>query len=580
MANLHPTATVREKPRLWIDALILGGFVAIFFGVAQVASEWKHPLNQSTPIDLRLSQVPEYALFSFVRGWLAYFVSLVFTLVVASWAYYDHRAHRFILPALDILQSIPVTAFLAPLFLVAMSLFPHSNTGLELACIMTIFTGQVWNMVFSYYDSLKAIPADFRMLAKLYNLNWWQRFWRVELPFGAQGLLYNSMVSMAGGWFFLSLSESPQIGSQTLRVPGIGSYFKEAVDKQNGTAQVMAIVAMGVIIIIMDRLIWWPLIVWSRKFKMDDFGGSRSPKNSLQLWLSRSAFVQATGGVWVKFTNWLVGPPLPVSAATSLVEVGAVPPPKSKIGRYVYITAVSCIVALLAWGAYKLVLLLLPVTGKDWLEILGDTGISFLRVTAALALGTLWTVPFGVWIGLNPKLSGRLQPFIQFVASFPAPMLYPWLFALVLLVHGTLQWGAVLLILFGTQWYILFNVAAAAAAIPNDIISCAEILRLKGWRKWKQFLLPAILPGLVTGWITAAGGAWNATIVSEYGVQVGNKLYNATGLGAYLGKAIEDYNFSRLTAAVLVMSVIVVGINRTVWKRIQAIANDRCRFIT
>jgi NitT/TauT family transport system permease protein len=580
MANLHPTATVREKPRLWIDALILGGFVAIFFGAAQVASEWKHPLNQSTPIDLSLSQVPEYALFSFVRGWLAYFVSLVFTLVVASWAYYDHKAHRFILPALDILQSIPVTAFLAPLFLVAMSLFPHSNTGLELACIMTIFTGQVWNMVFSYYDSLKAIPADFRMLAKLYNLNWWQRFWRVELPFGAQGLLYNSMVSMAGGWFFLSLSESPQIGSQSLRVPGIGSYFKEAVDKQNGTAQVMAIVAMGIIIIIMDRLIWWPLIVWSRKFKMDDFGGSRSPKNSLQLWLSRSAFVQATGGVWVKFTNWLVGPPLPVSAATSLVEIGAVPPPKSKIWRYVYIAAVSCIVALLAWGAYRLVLLLVPVTGKDWLEILGDTGISFLRVTAALAIGTLWTVPFGVWIGLNPKLSGRLQPFIQFVASFPAPMLYPWLFALVLLVHGTLQWGAVLLILFGTQWYILFNVAAAAAAIPNDIISCAEILRLKGWRKWKQFLLPAILPGLVTGWITAAGGAWNATIVSEYGVQVGNKLYNATGLGAYLGKAIEDYNFSRLTAAVLVMSVIVVGINRTVWKRIQAIANDRCRFIT
>jgi NitT/TauT family transport system permease protein len=220
-----------------------------------------------------------------------------------------------------------------------------------------------------------------------------------------------------------------------------------------------------------------------------------------------------------------------------------------------------------------------PVTLRDWTEILGDTGISFLRVMAAIIIGTLWTVPFGVWIGLNPKLSGRLQPFIQFVASFPAPMLYPWLFALVLLVHGTLQWGAVLLILFGTQWYILFNVAAAAAAIPNDIISCAAILRLSGWRRWKQFLIPAILPGLVTGWITAAGGAWNATIVSEYAVQVGAKLYNARGLGAYLGKAIDDNNFSRLTAAVIVMSVIVVGVNRTVWKRIQAIANDRCRFI-
>jgi NitT/TauT family transport system permease protein len=580
MVNLQPTATVREKPRVWIDILILGGFVAVFFGAAQVASEWRHPLNQSDPIDLSLSHVPKYALFSFVRGWLAYFVSLVFTLVVASWAYYDQRAHKYILPALDILQSIPVTAFLAPLFLVAMSLFPKSNVGLELACIITIFTGQVWNMVFSYYDSLKAIPGDFRMLAKLYNLNWWQRFWRVELPFGAQGLLYNSMVSMAGGWFFLSLSESPQIGSQSLRVPGIGSYFKEAVDKQDSTAQVMAIVAMGIIIVIMDRLIWWPLIVWSRKFKMDDFGGSRSPKNRVQLWLSRSAFVQATEGLWLSFKDWMVGPSIPVTEATSLVEVGAPLPEKSKFWRIVYLSAVWAIIGLLGWGAYKLVLLLLPMKGADWLDILGDTALSFVRVMAALAIGTLWTVPFGIWIGLNPKISGRLQPFIQFVASFPAPMLYPWLFAMVLFVHGTLQWGAVLLILFGTQWYILFNVAAAAAAIPNDIISCAEILRLKGWRRWRQFLLPAVLPGLVTGWITAAGGAWNATIVSEYAVQVGNKLYNAKGLGAYIGKAMEDYNFSRLTAAVLVMSVIVVGINRTVWKRIQAIANDRCRFIT
>jgi len=579
MSNLRPTATVRERPKIWIDVLVLGGFVAIFFSGAQVAAEWRHPLNVQTPIDLTLSALPKYALFSFARGWMAYFVSLAFTLVVASWAYYDHRAQRIVLPALDILQSIPVTAFLAPFFLAFMSLFPRSNTGLELACILTIFTGQVWNMVFSYYDSLRGIPADFRMLAKLYNLNWWQRFWRVELPFGAQGLLYNSMVSMAGGWFFLSMSEAPQIGKDSIRVPGLGSYFKEAIDKQNSKAQMMAIVAMGVVIVVVDRLIWWPLIVWSRKFKLDDFGGSRSPKSGLQLWLSRSASVQAIGAVLQVFKTWVLGPPIPPSEATSLIEPGTPPPKKSRWGKYVYVAAISIILGLLAWGGYHLVLLLLPVTGADWVEILGDTGISFLRVTAAIVIGTLWTVPFGVWIGLNPKLSGKLQPFIQFVASFPAPMLYPWLFAIVLFLHGTLQWGAVLLILFGTQWYILFNVAAAAAAIPNDIISCSEILHLSGWRRWRQFLLPAILPGLVTGWITAAGGAWNATIVSEYAVQVGSKLYNAKGLGAYLGKAIEDYNFSRLTAAVIVMSVVVVGINRTVWKRIQAIANDRCRFI-
>ncbi len=570
-----------ERTRIWTDLLVLGGFVALFFGIAQIAQEWRHPLKDPIPIDLSLRELPKYALFSFARGWIAYFVSLIFTVLVASWAFYDKRAHRYILPALDILQSIPVLAFLPPFFLALVALFPRSNTGLELACILTIFTGQVWNMVFSYYDSLRGIPGDFRMLAKLYNFTWWQRFWRVELPFGAQPLLYNSMVSMAGGWFFLSLSEAPPlINGVSFRVPGLGSYFKEAMDKGNVSAQILAIVAMGTVILIVDRLIWWPLVVWSRKFKLDDFGGNRSAKNALQLWLARSGTVQAMAAVGQRFKAWLLGPAVPPSEETSLIEPGAPLPKQGWVGRAVYLTFVWALVCVLAWGCFRMVLMLKPVTRSDWTEILSDTGLSFMRVIAAVLIGTLWTVPLGVWIGLNPKLSGRLQPFIQFVASFPAPMLYPWLFALVLFVHGNLQWGSVLLILFGTQWYILFNVAASAAAIPNDIVSCAEILHLSGWQRWKKFLLPAVLPGLVTGWITAAGGAWNATIVAEYAVQAGDKLYNATGLGAYIGKATDDNNFSRLTAAVLVMSAVVVGINRSVWKRIQAIANDRCRFIT
>lgn len=291
-----------------MDLLVLGGFVALFFSVVQITQEWRHPLKDPVPIDLSLSALPKYALFSFARGWIAYFVSLVFTLLVASWAFYDRRAHRYIIPALDILQSIPVLAFLPPFFLALVALFPHSNTGLELACILTIFTGQVWNMVFSYYDSLRGIPGDFRMLAKLYNFSWWQRFWRVELPFGAQGLLYNSMVSMAGGWFFLSLSEAPPlINGVSFRVPGLGSYFKEAMDKGNVTAQILAIVAMGIVILVVDRLIWWPLVVWSRKFKLDDFGGSRSPKNSLQLWLARSGSVQAMAAAWQTCRSWFSG---------------------------------------------------------------------------------------------------------------------------------------------------------------------------------------------------------------------------------------------------------------------------------
>jgi NitT/TauT family transport system permease protein len=247
--------------------------------------------------------------------------------------------------------------------------------------------------------------------------------------------------------------------------------------------------------------------------------------------------------------------------------------------RGIYYVFLAILLGLFAFGAQRLILLLGHVPQHEWLVILRDAGFSFMRVIAAVILGTLWTVPFGVWIGLNPRLSGRLQPFIQFAASFPSPMIYPALTLLVLALGGSLQWGAVLLILFGTQWYILFNVAGAAAAIPNDILCAAEILHLKGWARWQKFLIPAVLPGLVTGWITAAGGAWNATIVSEI-VPVHGHTYAATGLGAYISKATDAEDFPRLTAAALVMAVLVVVVNRTVWKRLQSVANDRCRFIT
>jgi NitT/TauT family transport system permease protein len=580
MNESRPSAAVRQEPKFWIDLVVLGALAALFFGLVQITSEWHHPIKSVEPINLALSALPKYALFSFARGWIAYFFSFLFTVLVASWAFYDPRAHRYILPALDILQSIPVLGFLPGLTLALVALFPHSNAGLELACVLAIFTGQVWNMVFSYFDSLRGTPGDFRMLSKLYNLNWWQRFWRLELPFGAQGLLYNSMVSMAAGWFFLSVCEAPPpIDGVSYTVPGLGSYIQAATDNGDTRAKIFGMLAMGIVIIVVDRLIWWPLVVWSRKFKLDDFGGNRAPKNQLQLWLARSLAVQTMSTVWQAFTAKVLGPAIPPSEATSLVVPGGVLPKKNILGRVVYRIFVVGLVALLAWGAYTLFLLLKPVKIGAWEEILADTGYSFLRVIASVLIGTLWTVPLGVWIGLNPKLSSRLQPFIQFAASFPSPMLYPWLVAIVLFAHGTLQTGSVLLILFGTQWYILFNVAASAAAIPNDIISCSEILHLSGWNRWTKFLLPAILPGLVTGWITAAGGAWNATIVSEI-VTVGKTTYTATGLGAYITNASNSNDFSDLTAAVIVMAVVVVAINRLVWKRLQNLANDRCRFIT
>ncbi len=260
---------------------------------------------------------------------------------------------------MDILQSIPVLGFLPGLTLALVALFPHSNAGLELACVLAIFTGQVWNMVFSYYDSLRGTPGDFRMLGKLYNLNWWQRFWRIELPFSAQGLLYNSMVSMAAGWFFLCVCEAPPpVNGVSLRVPGLGSYIQAATDSGDTRAKIFGMLAMGIVIIVVDRLIWWPLVVWSRKFKLDDFGGSRAPKNSLQLWLSRSLAVQAIGAAWQALQAKILGPALPPTEATSLVEPGAPVPEKSRVGLAVYLVVVWSILAVIAWGIFKLFMLL------------------------------------------------------------------------------------------------------------------------------------------------------------------------------------------------------------------------------
>ena len=432
-------------------------------------------------------------------------------------------------------------------------------------------------MAVSYYDSLRGVPADFRMLGRLYGFKWWHRFFKVELPFGAQGLLYNSMVSMAGGWFFLSITEAFKLGDQDFRVPGIGSYMSVAIEHGDVRAQFLGVAAMGLVIVAVDRLVWWPLVVWSRKFKLDDFGSGTVEQSGLQRWLTRSQAVQALTTRFGILFNRLLKPPAP--PGRDGMPAGSGNAPASPLASGLYRLLIGAVLAGLMWGTWRLVLLLGRVSAGDWMEILRCTGISFGRVLVSVALGTLWTVPVGVWICLNPKLSSRLQPFIQFVASFPAPMIYPWILAMVLMVGGSLQWGSIPLIMMGTQWYLLFNVAAAASAVPHDIVSCAELLRLSGWRRWRQFLIPAIFPGLVTGWITAAGGAWNATIVSEY-VQVGDKLYEATGLGAFISRATNDGNFPRLSAAVLVMAVVVVGINRALWKPLQTLANERCRFIT
>ncbi|MEI6034034.1 MAG: ABC transporter permease subunit [Verrucomicrobiae bacterium] len=566
----------RQHPRsLVADALVVCVLGAVLFAILNVAQEWKAPFRAETHIDLSVGKLPEYTLFSLARGCVAMLLSLVFSLGYATWAFYRVRARRILIPLLDILQSIPVLGFMPGLVLALVLIFPTTNLGLELACVLMIFTAQVWNMVFSYYDSLKAVPAEMRQMGILCGYGRIRTFLRIELPFGAQGLIYNGMVSMAGGWFFLTINEAFTLGNKSFQLPGVGSYMSVAIAQGNISAQVAAVVAMGVMIVAVDRLVWWPLVIWSRKFKMEDTASGPRESTLIGRMLARSHFVGSLTAAPSFVASGLkrLLPPSPVILAPKPLREAAAPSPS----RVPYWLVLATIFALSGYGLFELGTMLAKVPGTEWLAIIGDAGITFLRVICALAISSLWTIPIGVWIGLNPKWARTLQPAIQFAASFPAPMLYPLVFSLVLAVGGTLQWGAIILMMLGAQWYILFNVAAGAQAIPSDMIACADIFRFHGWSRWRHFLLPAIFPPLVTGWITSAGGAWNASIVSEY-LQQGDKAYVATGLGAAISEATAAGDFNRLAAAIVVMAVCVVVINRTFWKKLQRKGDLYCRF--
>jgi NitT/TauT family transport system permease protein len=570
---LNPPFSEPDRPRrnLLADVVVFGVLAAVLCAILNVADEWKQPFHATVAIDLSLWKLPQYTLYSMARGWVAMVFSFAFAIAYATWAYYDLRARSVLLPALDILQSIPVLGFLPGLVLALVAIFPNSNFGLELACVLMIFTAQVWNMVFSYYDSLKAVPTEYRQMGMLCGFGPWQTFSKIELPFAAQGLIYNCMVSMAGGWFYLTINEAFTLGNRNFQLPGLGSYMSVAIAQNNIPAQIGAVIAMAVMIVAADRLVWWPLVIWSRKFKIEDTASGPMESTLVQRVLARSHLSDAFGGVQSTVRRAI--PALTAAAAGA----AAIPRPGVRFTRAVYPVLMAALLAVAALGVWKLVAMLADVNFHEWLEIVLATAMTFLRVLSALVLTSLWTIPVGIWIGLNPKVSRVLQPIIQFSASFPAPMLYPLVFGWILAIGGNLGWGAVVLMMLGAQWYVLFNVAAGAQAIPADLVACADIQQLRGWKRWKNFLLPAIFPSLVTGWITSAGGAWNASIVAEY-VQQGGRVFDAFGIGNLISRATDTGNFPVLAASVTMMAVAVVAINRTFWKGLQRTGDLYCRF--
>ncbi len=550
-----------------VDFLVIAGIVGLVVAASRVAGEWRGAPRAEVAIDLSPRALPRYTMFSLARGLLAYALSLAFTLVYGYWAAKDRVAERLLIPLLDILQSIPILGFMPGLVLAMVAVFPGSNIGLELAAVIMMFTGQVWNMTFSFYHSLRAVPDDLREAGIVYRFGWWQRLKWIELPFATMGLVWNSMMSMAGGWFFLMINEAFVLGRHDFRLPGIGSYMSVAVARGDTRAMAYAVVAMVVMIVTLDQLLWRPAVVWAQRFRVEESTQSAPIRSWFLDLLGRSRLLRWTRRVGRQVARSGVAL-LPAAAP----RPAAGPPSRAAdlLSKLVFLL----LVALLGYGAFRLVHLLRALPAQRWPELVGAALLTLGRVLASTAIGTLWALPAGLAIGLSPRLSRLFQPIIQVAASFPAPMLFPLVIAGLDAAHIPLGAGSILLMLLGTQWYILFNIIAGTMAIPSDLKEAATGYRIRGWRRLWWFYIPAVFPYLVTGWVTAAGGAWNASIVAEY-VSFRGRVLSAWGVGSAISRAAEHADFPALAAGVMIMSALVVLFNRTVWRRCYALAETR-----
>jgi NitT/TauT family transport system permease protein len=574
---------VLSRPESFGADLLFVFVIASAFGILMMLSrQMSRPTEAKTIISLSYFALPRYTLLSLGRGFGAYVLSLIFTLIYGTVAAHNRRAEKIMIPALDVLQAIPVLGFLPGVVLAMVYLFPTREMGLEIACIVMIFTAQVWNMTFSFHGSLRAIPQPLREVAAIQRLSGWQIFKLVEVPASMIGLVWNSMMSMAGGWFFLTVNEAFTLGDRDFRLPGIGSYMQEAINRNDPRRMIAAIVAMIIMIVAVDQLWWRPIVVWSQRFRLEDSAQSDPPRSWVLSIIRRSNLYNLLKRLTRRRSADAPTIATPAANATAANGKPRTTPAGSVKIPFVPIISWTAVILLVfggAWGAWILVQLLvaLPIhghPGKDWVSVVLALAASFGRTSFAVILGALWTLPVGIIIGRSHKLAERLQPIIQVTASFPAPMLFPIVTIALLFLHVPFTIGCTALMLLGAQWYILFNVIAGASSIPSDLDEVANVYRMSRWQCWTKLYLPCVFPHLVTGLITAAGGAWNATIVSEY-VQVRGQTYTAFGLGSIISKATAEANFPLLAAGVVSMAFFVVLLNRVLWKRLYHLAENR-----
>ena len=545
--------------------LIAGGAVLVT-QAARTMGQSLTGLNMA-PVTLDPAKLPMYAALTTLRMFAALACSLLFTFVVATLAAKSKKAELVIIPALDILQSVPVLGFLTFTVTFFMGLFPGSEAGVECAAVFAIFTAQAWNMAFSFYQSLKTLPPDLEEAARQFGLTPWQRFWKLELPFATPALVWNTMMSMSGSWFFIVASEAITVGKTTVALPGIGAWLAVANDRGDGWAVFWAVLTMGVVIVLYDQLLFRPIVAWADKFRIEQTASQDPPQSWFYDLIQRMRLLPRLVQPVSVVLNRL---PAPQAPNIRLPEIR-----NPHVARGLDWIWLAVVIALALWGGWAVVTFVShTLTVHDAVQVLGLGGLTLARVLILIVIASIIWVPIGVWIGLRPIWAERIQPVAQFFAAFPANVLFPAVVGVIVALHADPNiWLSPLMIL-GTQWYILFNVIAGAAAIPNDLKEAASMFKVRSWQWWRTVALPGIFPYYITGALTASGGSWNASIVAEV-VNWRHQNIEAAGLGSYIADATAAGDYPKVALGIAVMSIFVILLNRTLWRPLYGFAARR-----
>jgi NitT/TauT family transport system permease protein len=549
------------------DLLVLSLLVAMVAGIAILGRQWDAPYHSAFQIDLSTGALFYDGLLTLARSIGAYGVSLFFTLWWGLWAARSKAAERILIPLADILQSTPVLALMPGLVIGLERLFRHSRLGLELAGILLIFISQAWNMVLAFYQSLKAVPEDLKSTADQAGLAPWKRFLSMDLPCGMSALAWNSMMSMAGAWFFLTAAEAFQLGDKDFRMPGLGSYMLAAVEAGDTRAMLGAFSLMALLVIAVDQFLWRPILAWAFRFRMEEREGEEAPDSWIFDFLQRSKSLQRLGDrITLSFIK-LVLYTVPGAVLRPLRRKNS-----GKAGLEIFEGATAVAFAVIMfWGSWRLLSLLAQLSLSQWQSLCFEAGLTLGRTLLAMALGAAWAVPLGVKIGMNSRLAKVFAPLAQVTASFPAPMLFPLLFVVFFALGIHLNFASIILMMAASAWYVLFHVIVGASQIPVEQREVWAFFGPEGWARFRRFILPAIFPSLLIGLETATGGAWNASILTEY-FRLHNATFTARGLGATINLATEEGDFALLAASVLLMVLIVVSINRLLWHKLYDVA--------